>query len=135
MDERDEKGKFIKGKSGNPKGRTKGSISINDTLRQLLAKPIKETDPELVAKMAETNPKQAEEFGKKKTYEIWAKQIIREALKGNDRIVIELWQQMEGRAKQQVEVDADVRTRGEMILIDASGKVEDDESPLDDNQS
>ena len=31
MADRDDKGKFTKGHSGNPKGRTKGSISINDS--------------------------------------------------------------------------------------------------------
>lgn len=114
MEDRDEKGKFIEGHKGQG-GRKKNSVSINDELRKLLATK----DPK----------------SKKSYIEVLARKIFNEALKDNDRVLIELWQQMEGRAKQQVEVDANVRTRGEMIIIDASGKVEDDESPLNDNQS
>jgi len=111
---RDEKGRFIKGnKEG--KGRIKDSVSINTELRKLLA---------------------TKDAKSKKSYvEVLARKIFNEALKDNDRVLIELWQQMEGRAKQQVDVDANIRTRGEMIIIDASGKVDDDESPIDDNQS
>ena len=111
---RDEKGRFIKGnKEG--KGRIKDSVSINTELRKLLA---------------------TKDAKSKKSYvEVLARKIFNEALKDNDRVLIELWQQMEGRAKQQVDVDANIRARGEMIIIDASGKVDDDESPIDDNQS
>lgn len=113
--DRDEKGRFVKGnKEG--KGRIKGSFSINDELRRLLS-----------TKDAKT---------KRKYVEVLASKIFTEALKGNDRLLVEMWQQMEGRPKQQVDVDANIRQRGEMIVIDASGKqLEDDESPLDEDNS
>jgi hypothetical protein len=137
MTDRDENGKFIQGNQASKgKGRTKGAFSINDELRRLLSKPIKDTDPELVAKLAKENPKYAKEFGKRKTYEVWAKQIIREAMRGDVAHSLQLWQQLEGKPKQQVDVDANIKQRSEMIVIDASGKqLEDDESPLDEDNS
>ena len=83
MDGRDEKDRFIKGYKGGT-GRPKESISINDELRKLLATKDKQTS--------------------KKYVEVLAKKIFTDALKGNDRLIIELWEQMEGRAKQQIDV-------------------------------
>ena len=84
MDDRDETGKFIKGKSGNPEGRPKNAISINAELRKLLATKDKKTGKQYVESLA--------------------LKIFTDALKGNDRLIIELWQQMEGKAPQNINV-------------------------------
>jgi len=105
-----------KGEVRNPKGRPKGSISLNDILRKLL----KGKDPETQKKMAE----------------VVTEKILQEALKGdkdfNSRLLIEMWEMMDGKPPQAVNLDANVRQRGEMIVIDATGKLDDDESPMDD---
>ena len=78
----DENSKF---KKGHPKvgGRQKGTLSINDELRKLL--------------------KQKDANGKP-YIETFARQIFAEALKGNERLIIELWQQIDGKARQAVDV-------------------------------
>jgi len=83
MDGRDEKGKFIEGHKSTGR-RPKGALSINDELRKLLATKDKKTG--------------------KKYIESLATKIFAEALKGNDRLLVELWQQMEGKAPQNVNV-------------------------------
>jgi hypothetical protein len=81
MEDRDEKGKFIKGHKSTGR-RPKGSVSINDELRKLLA---------------------TKDKGTKKAYvEVLARKIFNDALKGNDRLIIELWNQMEGKAPQNI---------------------------------
>jgi hypothetical protein len=84
MEDRDEQGKFAKGHSGNPKGRPKGALSINDELRKLLAGKGKD--------------------GKRKVVEAVAYKILQDALGGDTRLMIEMWQQMEGKPKQQIDV-------------------------------
>ncbi len=83
MDDRDDKGRFIKGNKSKG-GRPKGTLSINDEIRKLLATKDDKTG--------------------KKYIEVIAYKIFQEALKDNDRVLIEMWQQMEGRPKQQVDL-------------------------------
>lgn len=86
MNENDfnEKGKFKQGnKAAKGHGRPKGALSINDELRKLL--------------------KQKDDKGRA-YIETLATQIFAEALKGNDRLLIELWEQIDGKPKQAVEV-------------------------------
>ena len=101
MDDRDENGHFKKGHSVRG-GRPKGSISINDELRKLLATKNKGT--------------------KKKYVEVIARKIFQDALKGNDRLLVELWQQMEGRASQNVNVggQADNPLNATLTILNAS---------------
>ena len=66
---------FKKGKSGNPKGRPPGSISIRDKVRQHL----------------EQNPEDV-------------KEIVKHFVKENREL---MWQMLEGKPKQQMEVDVD----------------------------
>ena len=99
MVDRDEKGKF---KDGHEKigGRKKNSISINDELRKLLATKDKNS--------------------KRKYVEVLARKIFNDALKGNDRLIIELWQQIDGRAKQSMDIDMDVKSEKFNIMIKQS---------------
>ena len=86
MDDRDEKGHFIKGKSGNPKGRAKGSISINDSVRKILATKDKKT--------------------KRKILDAVAQQIVTQAIKGdrdfNPMLIKELWNHIDGSPSQDI---------------------------------
>ena len=81
-DDRTENGHFKKGHSIRG-GRPKNTLSINDELRKLL--------------------KQKDNNGKP-YIETFARQIFAEALKGNERLIIELWQQIDGKARQAVDV-------------------------------
>ena len=51
---RDKEGKFLKGTSGNPKGRAEGSYSLITILKQKLAKTIKESGKEAGEDLVET---------------------------------------------------------------------------------
>ena len=84
MDERDEKGHFTKGNKlgGKGAGRPKGAISINDELRKLL------------------NGK--DKAGKRKVVEAVAYKILQDALGGDTRLMIEMWQQVDGKPAQNV---------------------------------
>jgi hypothetical protein len=103
MEDRDEKGRFVVGsKKPEGSGRQKGAFSINDELRKMLNKKIKDVDPIIVAELTKKNPEFAKEYGDKKAYEIWAKMIIRQAIKGDAAHSIQLWQQLEGKPAQNV---------------------------------
>ena len=83
MDDRDKNGKF---KAGNQiskgKGRPKGALSINDELRKLLNGKGKD--------------------GKRKVVEAVAYKILQDALGGDTRLMIEMWQQVDGKPAQNV---------------------------------
>lgn len=98
MEDRDDKGRFTQGnKQG--KGRPKGALSINDELRKLLRQKDDKGRPYI---------------------EIFAKQIFAEALKGNEKLIIELWQQIDGKAKQSVDIGGqqDNAIKVELVYID-----------------
>lgn len=110
MEDRDEKGKFAKGHSGNPKGRTKGALSINDELRKLLAGKGKD--------------------GKRKVVEAVAYKILQDALGGDTRLMIEMWQQMEGKPAQNVNLGGQENNPVGVALISPAGKREEiDDDP------
>jgi hypothetical protein len=116
MDGRDEKGKFIEGHKSTGR-RPKGALSINDELRKLLATKDKKTG--------------------KKYIESLALKIFTEALKGNDRLLVEMWQQMEGRAKQQIDVDMDMNNSEFNIIIKPASEamgVRVDNDPIEDEK-
>jgi hypothetical protein len=98
MDDRDESGKFIKGRSGNPDGRPRGSLSIKDTIRQYLGGKVKDIDPALIAQIAGKDKLFAKKYGDKKLHEALAIAYIREGLKGDFRLL----EQMEGKPAQNV---------------------------------
>ena len=85
--DRDEKGRFIKGnKEG--KGRIKDSVSINDSVRKILATKDKKT--------------------KRKILDAMAEQIVKQAIKGdrefNPTLMIQLWNHIDGSPSQNVNV-------------------------------
>jgi len=118
MDGRDEKGKFVEGHKSTGR-RPKGALSINDELRKLLATKDKKTG--------------------KKYIESLALKIFTEALKGNDRLIIELWQQMEGRAKQAMDIDMNMTNDRYNIVIRPSSESPDvikiDNSPIEEKKN
>ena len=99
MDGRDEKGKFVEGHKSTGR-RPKGALSINDELRKLLAGKGKD--------------------GKRKVIEAVAYKILQDALGGDTRLMIEMWQQMEGKPKQQIDVGGtDTPIKIEIEYVDA----------------
>lgn len=97
---------FKKGQSGNPEGRPKGSISINDSVRKILAGKDTKT--------------------KRKILDAIAEQIVKQAIKGdrefNPTMMIQLWQQIDGKPKQQIDLGGQEGNpiRQELTLLNAS---------------
>jgi len=83
---RDEKGRFIKGVSGNPKGRPPGSISITAEIKKKLE--------EVPA-------------GEKKTYlEALILKILKRAIVDeSDSMIKEIWNYIDGKPKERKEVE------------------------------
>lgn len=99
---RDENGRFAPGISGNPSGRPKSTVSIKVAVKQKL-----EEIPE----------------GEKETYlELIAKKVIEKALKGESNIIRLIWEQIDGRARQAVEV-----SNTGFSLTDLFNRVEEEE--------
>lgn len=88
---------FQPGESGNPAGRPKGSRNLSTILREMLSE---EVEIEIEGK------KEKCEF-----QEAIVKQLLRKANKGNLRAIQEIFDRVDGKAKQQV----DVTTKGEQI--------------------
>ena len=107
MEDRDDKGRFKQGNKQS-KGRPKGSLSINDELRKLLKK-----------KDAKSG---------KSYLEAMAIKILKEAMEGNERLMIELWQQIDGKARQAVDVGGqEGNPLGITIISPAGDKIEIDD--------
>ena len=96
-------------------GRPEGAISINDELRKLLATKDKKTGKLYVESLA--------------------LKIFTDALKGNDRLLIELWQQIEGRAKQQIDVggQADNPIQSTLTILNASQAINNKPKQVDED--
>lgn len=105
MDEnRNPDGTFKNGnKASVGRGRPKGRLSINDELRKIL---LKENDQG------------------KRYIEVFAEMIFNEALKGNFRLAVEIWQQMDGKARQTIDVGGQ---DDNPIICLVSGKKQDHE--------
>lgn len=89
MADRDEKGYFQKGNQvAKGKGRTKGALSINDAVRKILATKDVKT--------------------KRKILDAVAQQVVTQAIKGdrdfNPTMMIQLWQQMDGKPNENVNI-------------------------------
>lgn len=94
MIERDEKGRFIKGKSGNPEGRPKKEYTISDILRAKLEEKIK---------FARSLPDGEKKFEEKLTAEALADMWIDIALKGDPKTIKDIVERLEGKAREHVE--------------------------------
>lgn len=89
--QRDKQGKFVKGYSGNPKGKPRGSLSITARIKEELRKVPK---------------------GQKISYlEALIKIILRKALLEGDKDMIKtIWQAVDGMPKQHIDTtDEDIR--------------------------
>jgi hypothetical protein len=97
--DRDEKGRFIKGnKEG--KGRIKDSVSINDSVRKILATKDKKT--------------------KRKILDAMAEQIVKQAIKGdrefNPTLMIQLWNHIDGSPSQTIDLGGGTDNTMRIIL-------------------
>jgi hypothetical protein len=124
MDGRDEKGKFIKGNKSQG-GRPKGSFSLNDEIRKILEKQIIKTFPEFAKE-----PKLA----KKKAVEILAQKIVLDSLKGDKLTRIHLWDHLEGKPPQSVNVGGQENNpvKSELTIINASEVI--NNKPIQDDE-
>lgn len=115
MDDRDDNGKFIRGNQvSKGKGRKKGSISINDSIRKVLATKDKKTG--------------------RKMLDAVVQQIVTQALKGdrefNPTLIVQLWQQIDGKPTENVNLGGQVDNPLSVVLISPAGKrVEIDDEP------
>lgn len=102
---------FKPGQSGNPNGRPKGS-GVTDQLKKLLHEEI-------------------ELKGKKTTMaEAIAKVCVSKALKGDHRFVKEILDRTEGKVKDQLSVDGEMRIVNQRFVV-ATKKAEDDDNDPD----
>jgi hypothetical protein len=88
---RDEKGRFIKGSSGNPGGSPKISISITK---------------QLVEKLEKDGCKDLDEITDK---------IIKLAKNGNEQMIKYLWERIDGKLKETIDVNAKVNNFAEWV--------------------
>jgi len=98
---RDEKGRYIKGCSGNPAGKPKGTISITTKIRQMLQE------------MAE---------GEKITkLEALVKKIYSMAMENNNEQMIKMiWNYIDGMPKQKIDLDFDeMPTEIQIKIVDS----------------
>lgn len=105
--DRDKQGKFTPGHSGVGGGRKKGSLSLTDEIKRQLAK--------------------VDEKTKKRNIEILAVNILQGALAGDTRLMIELWNMIDGKPRQALDVGGDnaVKIEIEHIRIaDASDVID-----------
>ena len=102
---RDEKGRFVKGVSGNPKGREPGSLSITSMIKEKLLEV-----PE----------------GQKKTYaEAFILKIMKKAIQDEDGFMIkQVWNYIDGMPKEKLELEGDIR---EKIIFYIPKQSEDEE--------
>jgi hypothetical protein len=92
---RDEKGHFIEGISGNPNGRPKGSVSIVEEIKRKL-----ETIPE----------------GEKKTYlQIFVEKLFKKGIDESDTTLMkDLIDRVDGKPQQNIKADVE----GTILLLD-----------------
>lgn len=94
---RNEKGKFIPGVSGNPIGRPKGSLSVTQKIKQKL-----EEIPD----------------GKKETYlELMVQQILDKAVDGDYHTFRQIWEHIDGRPRESVDVRSETKHTSLVELI------------------
>ncbi len=100
---RDDKGRFVSGISGNPKGKPKGTISIVARLRRELLK----IPPGL--------PKE-----ERKTYvELVVKKYFQSIFSGSERILIDLVDRIDGKPKQLLDFGDSIPTQ---VIINLQNK-------------
>lgn len=94
---------FQPGESGNPSGKPKGTKNFTTLVRDMLKR---------VAVLKEGNPNNL-------TYEdVLADQVIKRAIQGNDRVLKILWEQMDGRPRQQIDLSAELGDDSRQSIAD-----------------
>ena len=88
------------GQSGNPKGRPPGSRNITTNLKELLEIEIETKDP--ITGEENTMPVAA----------ILNARLVRSAMDGSEKAIREIYDRIEGRPKQKLDVTADAKIKG-----------------------
>lgn len=88
------------GQSGNPKGRPPGARNITTNLKELLELEIETVDPLTDEKIV--MPVAA----------ILNARLVRSALDGSEKAIREIYDRIEGRPKQKLDVTADAKIKG-----------------------
>jgi len=120
-DLRDKNGRFVEGHPPHPKaGRPKNSLSITDEIRRKLLEIPKITD-------SDGNPV-------RKTYlELLVTQIIKQAiLEGNDKMIKEIWNYVDGMPKQRIDIAEIEKNLKE--ISDGLQETYDNQDKAEDNQ-
>jgi len=99
---RDEKGRFVEGESGNPEGRTKGSLSITAKIKEELEKCPPSQD--------------------KRTYlELLVKRILNKAIvEGDTQMIRQIWNYIDGLPKESLDLTTKGGKLGIPISVDLS---------------
>lgn len=84
-----EEHQFKPGESGNPKGKPKGTRSLSTILKEML-----DEDIEVIEGSSKT---------KKKFADVIVRQLMQKANKGDIKAIQEIWDRMEGKAKQTID--------------------------------
>ena len=92
---RDKKGRFVKGVSGNPKGKLPGTVSITTEIKRKLAEVPK---------------------GQRMSYlDVLVKGIIAKAVaEGDERMIKLIWNYVDGMPRQTHEVEGEIKTKLEL---------------------
>ena len=101
---RDEKGRWVKGQSGNPKGRPKKGFTIAETIREML---------------------RVKEGTTKKYYlELFAQSVLTRAIKGDPTCTKLVFQYIDGLPVQKIDVDEKGTKTIEIVLKDNKKDIE-----------
>ena len=92
--------RFKPGESGNPNGRPKGSRNITTNLKELLEIEIETEDP------------LSEEKTSMPVAALLNARLVRSALDGSEKAIREIYDRIEGRPKQKLDVTADAKIKG-----------------------
>jgi len=92
------------GESGNPLGRPKGSRNVTTNLKELLELTISTKDP-ITGEMVDAP-----------VTSILNARLVRNALDGDNKAIKEIYDRIEGRPKQKLDVTADAKIKGFLNL-------------------
>jgi len=98
------------GQSGNPKGRPPGSKNISTILRELMELEVETTDPVTGERISAPG------------YLLVSKRLLRKALDGNDKSITEIFDRLEGRPAQKIDVKGDTKLFLEDAIKRSSGE-------------
>lgn len=105
---RNEDGTFKSGESGNPGGRPKGSLSMKARMEKMLNLPLLDA-PEMYQKLARKAGFSEEQMKDMTVMDVAVLTTITGCMQGKSTSVQEVWNRMEGKVKDNQEVDVTVK--------------------------